>query len=196
MQQQQQATLSSLLTGLDSYLWDSPAESPELTMDYYNNRAGRKSFKKLSWNLGSHIIVLFPGLDVDFKVFPFLWSGKMWLCPGLWIPPQVLSQRRFGGHGKPMGEGVRDGGGRGWWGSWEGEREYHGFIVVCFPTINDTGRGAEQLNIQTAQWGGEHWAAVEHGWRIPLIKPAERTPDFSTAPVWISLNPKVLCKEN
>lgn len=133
MQQQQQATLSSLLTGLDSYLWDSPAESPELTMDYYNNRAGRKSFKQLSWNLGSHIIVLFPGLDVGFKVFPFLWSGKMWLCPGLWIPPQVLSQRRFGGHGKPMGEGVREGG-KGGGEEAERERENIMALLLCvFP---------------------------------------------------------------
>lgn len=50
---------------------------------------------------------------------------------------------------KPMGEDVREEEKEVLRKLREGEREYCGFIVMCFPTIHDTGRGAEQLNIQT-----------------------------------------------
>lgn len=69
--------------------------------------------------------------------------------------------------------------GRAWWrkrgggGCWRmlrGEEkrvreggQNHSCIVVCFPGVNSRGSGTEQLNIQTAQWGSKHGAAVEHG---------------------------------
>lgn len=61
--------------------------------------------------------------------------------------------------------GRKRGGGGGCWEERKGEGgvQNHGCIVVCFPNVNSRGSGTEQLNIQTAQWGSECGAAVEHG---------------------------------
>lgn len=150
----------------------------------------------------SHISVLLPVIDLNFKVFPFLWSGRMWLCPGLWITPTGSFSEKVWWAWKASGR-RRKGGEKGGGEEAERGRERISRLYCCVFSHHQRHRkrsGAAKYTNGTMRW----WARSSCGtrlsphsaWRIPLIKPAERTPDSSTAPIWISLNPKVLCKEN
>lgn len=92
-----------------------------------------------------------------------MWPGTTWLLTGivvaLWITSQHLSQRRFGWDGKQTREGKK------WAEGCREEREGRilAVLLYVFPSSTAGGSGTEQLNIQTAQWSGEHGAAVEHG---------------------------------
>lgn len=116
----------------------------ELEESHSGRRPGRSS----------RITLLLPARHLELQLFSILVIGKNVAVPACESPQRFPSQRRrFGGHGKASGRRREGEGGKGGGeeAEREGEREYHSFIVVCFPTINDSGRGAEQLNIQTAQ---------------------------------------------
>lgn len=121
-------------------------------MEEKNNGAGRKSLRQASWKVQSDRS---PPLCSSFRAstVSILVIGKNVAVLACESPQRFLLRGGSVGMERPVGEGVRERGGKGGGeeAEREGEREYHSFIVVCFPTINDSGRGAEQLNIQTAQ---------------------------------------------
>lgn len=121
-------------------------------MEEKNNGAGRKSLRQASWKVQSDQSPP-PCSSFRASTVSILVIGKNVAVLACQSPQRFLLRGGSVGMERPVGEGVRERGGKGGGeeAEREGEREYHSFIVVCFPTINDSGRGAEQLNIQTAQ---------------------------------------------
>lgn len=148
-----------------------------------------------------HTSVLLSALDLDMKLVPFflvIWKNMavFWHRHSLWIPSQVLSQRRLGGDGKPIREGGRLERERG--GKERAYGVYQGFIVVCFPTINVTGSRAAKYTNSTMRWRARsscgtwlqphsgRWKTEEYLW----LKRLWEHSTFSAAPI-NSSNPKI-----